>query len=113
MLFSLFFDRVVEFLRDNAPLHLRAATPLLAGLATFVLLYADDLVLIAASAHQLQLLLDCLGTFCNANGMQVSVGSKGKSEVLLAGDALDADPPPAFHCQGTCLPLTDHYRYLG
>ena len=50
VLFSLFFDRVVDFLQDNAPLHLRSATPLLAGLGTFVLLYADDLVLLAAGA---------------------------------------------------------------
>ena len=113
VLFSLFIDRVVEYLCDNAPLHLRTSTPLLAGLATFVLLYADDLVLLAYGARQLQLLLDCLGTFCDENGMKVSVGSKGKSEVLLAGTAKEADPPPVFCCQGTRLPLTDNYRYLG
>ena len=45
--------------------------------------------------------------------MKVSVGSKSKSEVLLAGAAKTANPPPVFRCQGTRLPLTDHYRYLG
>ena len=47
-------DRVRDFIAVHAPCSRRAHTPFLALLATFILLYADDLVLIADSAERLQ-----------------------------------------------------------
>ena len=52
--FCLFLDRVRDFIAAHAPPSWRAHTPFLALLATFILLYADDLVLIADSAERLQ-----------------------------------------------------------
>ena len=52
--FCLFLDRVRDFIAANAPPSWCAHTPFLALLATFILLYADDLVLIADSAERLQ-----------------------------------------------------------
>ena len=52
--FCLFLDRVRDFIAVHAPPSRCAHTPFLALLATFILLYADDLVLIADSAERLQ-----------------------------------------------------------
>ena len=52
--FCLLLDRVRDFLAAHAPPSWRAHTPFLALLATFILLYADDLVLIADSPERLQ-----------------------------------------------------------
>ena len=51
--FCLFFDRVRHFIAAHAPPSRRAHTPYLALLATFILLYADDVALIAASPERL------------------------------------------------------------
>ena len=52
--FCLFLDRVHDFIAAHAPPSWRAHTPFLALLATFILLYADDLFLIADFAERLQ-----------------------------------------------------------
>ena len=52
--FCLFLDRVRDFIAADTSLSRCIHTPFLALLATFILLYADDLVLIADSAELLQ-----------------------------------------------------------
>ena len=52
--FCLFFDRFRDFIAAYAPPSHRAHTPYLALLATFILLYADDVALITASPERLQ-----------------------------------------------------------
>ena len=70
--FCLFFGRVSDFIAAHAPPSWCAHTPFLALLATFILLYADDIVLIADSAERLQKLLDAFAHFVDANGMCIS-----------------------------------------
>ena len=52
--FCLFLDRVCNFIAVHAPPSQCAHTPFLALLVTFILLYVDDLVLIADAAECLQ-----------------------------------------------------------
>ena len=71
-IFCLFFDRVRDYLAQHAPPSRRAHTPFLALLATFILLYADDVALIADSAERLQQLLHAFAQFADSNGMSIS-----------------------------------------
>ena len=52
--FCLFLDRVQDFIVAHIPSSQHVHTPFLALLATFILLYADDLVLIAGSPERSQ-----------------------------------------------------------
>ena len=106
-LFSLFFDRVSAYLLEHAPGRTRLHCPYLTALTLCILLYADDVVLLATSAVQLQVLLHFFGTFCTQEGLTVS---EDKSQVLLHG----CSPLPLpFTCQGKTLQLVPGYKYLG
>ena len=70
--FCLFFDRVRDFITAHAPPSRRAHTPFLVLLAIFILLYTDDVVLIADSPEQLQQLLHAFAHFADTNGMHIS-----------------------------------------
>ena len=76
LLFGLFIDRVESFIREKCP----TIGVSMMGRLVQVLLYADDLVLMANSPTELQQLLDCLGDFCAACGLTVNVR---KSEVVV------------------------------
>ena len=83
LLFCLLLDRVSAYLAEHAPSYTRARCPLLpALLATSLLLYADDIVLLSGGPTRLQTLLDALGTFSTAHYMSVSAE---KSKVIVHG----------------------------
>jgi hypothetical protein len=81
---------------------------MLGGLLLQSLLYADDLMLLADSADQLQMLLNCLHAFSQACHMTVNIE---KSKVVIfnnrdhwAGSMLYA---------GSALPIVKEFVYLG
>ena len=92
------------------------------------LLYADDVVLFAHSAADLQGLIDVVDQFCRRWHMDINVK---KSEVMvvdgkskckhchLSGSFKDLLPgccPPTcarWHCRGTPLKVVNKYKYLG
>jgi hypothetical protein len=72
-----------------------------------VLLYADDLALVAESPQQLQQLLDHLHTFCSAHCLTVNIT---KSEVVAFNRG---DTSARFQYNGQPLKHSDRFVYLG
>ena len=76
LLFGLFIDRIETVFSNLLPqLGIRMGSMLVQ-----VLLYADDLVLLAESPGELQSMLDLLSNFCVCNSLTVNVK---KSEVVI------------------------------
>lgn len=80
-------------------------------LKLFILLYADDTVLLADSEKELQQLLDCLETYCNENKLTVN-GTKTKVMVFCRSRARLRNLPE-FRFGDTILQIVDEYTYLG
>jgi hypothetical protein len=79
-----------------------------------VLLYADDLTLLAATPAQLQSLLDALQDFCAHYQLQVNVG---KCAVVVFGCTIPVEgrhvPVGGWQYGGQQLPLLAEFRHLG
>jgi hypothetical protein len=80
LLFGLFFDRIEKWMGQRA----RSCGVELGGQLVRMLLYADDLALIAQSAAHLQLMLNALHAFCVEYDMDVNVD---KTEIVVFGSS--------------------------
>lgn len=110
LLFGLFIDRIEAFMRAKCP----AIGVDMAGMIVQVLLYADDLVIMAESPAALQQLLACLSTFCHVCGMTVNVR---KSEVVVFNvqhaTRLQRSMAAGINFGGQALVLSEYFIYLG
>jgi hypothetical protein len=105
LLFGLFIDRIENYMRQCCPNQGVSRD----GLSILqLLLYADDLVLLAESEEQLQQLLNCLHSFCVANLMTVNTN---KSQVVVFNGVRDRDYN--FIYNGIKMPDGPSYVYLG
>ncbi|MCG8390738.1 MAG: hypothetical protein MJA30_34645, partial [Cytophagales bacterium] len=77
LLFGLYFNRVVKYIRTHTA---TADVVKVAQLALQAVLYADDVILMAPSPSSLQTQLTCLADFADAEHLWVS---KEKTLVLL------------------------------
>jgi hypothetical protein len=112
LLFGLFIDRLEQYMRARLP---GVGCKVDAQTLLQLLLYADDVVLFAESASELQDMLDCLHDFCKANLLSVNVG---KSEVVVfnssfAGASRAAELQYAWSIDGAALTRSDKFVYLG
>ena len=85
LVFSLYMDRIEEFLREGCVAGFTAAERSairIAGLLIPALLFADDIVFLSRQAHVLQCILDDLSTFCQVNSLTVSMT---KTEWMVSG----------------------------
>ena len=73
------------------------------------LLYADDIVLVADSARDLQRMLDVCQNFADASSFQFSMA---KSNVLIFGHDWKKPAEP-FLLNGAPMKIVDNYTYLG
>ena len=73
-----------------------------------ILLYADDIVLIAESAADLQLMLNCLSEWCGSNSMLVNAS---KSNVVHFRPNSVQKVAHDFKCGEHNLLVTDRYTY--
>jgi hypothetical protein len=105
-LFSLYFDHVADYLT-----HGRVTSPSIPGIGPLnSLLYADDVVVFANSAQDLNWLMGGLEFFCNDWDMAVNVD---KTKVMVVGNASQRSKKTAIKLQGRTLEYVDSYKYLG
>jgi hypothetical protein len=109
LLFGLFIDRLEQWMSDR----LGDVGVELGGEMLRLLLYADDLTLLATSAADLQKLLDCLQGFCDHYQMHVDVA---KCVVVVFGKRRPTCgdlPPEGWVYAGQLAPRVQEFRYLG
>jgi hypothetical protein len=110
LLFGLFIDRVEAWLRDRVP----NCGVQLGDQLRRVLLYADDLALMATTPEQLQALLDALHAFCAQYHMHVSVA---KSTVVVFGRRVPRAgreiPVQGWRYGDQPLSVSAEFKYLG
>ena len=120
LLFAIFLNDIEEFFSEHGckslslieKLDRDARGPELdAFLKLFILLYADDTVLLADDESELQRLLDCLENYCVANKLSVN-GSKTKVMVFCRSKARLRNLPE-FRYGNTVLDIVEEYTYLG
>jgi hypothetical protein len=106
LLFGLFIDRFEAFLNERMA---EVGGVAVGAVRVKVLLYADDIVLLAESAADLQHMLDELHDFCEATCMSVNVG---KSEVVVFHTPAGARRHSYLY-NGLPLAVKDSFVYLG
>ena len=85
LVFSLYMDRLESYLASAVLRHLSGGerdSIRLAGCLVPLLLFADDIVVMATQREVVQRVLDALGAFCAENGLTVSVA---KTKWLVGG----------------------------
>ena len=75
-----------------------------------ILLYADDVILIADSEDELQTLLDCLHRWCERNCLNIN---KDKSKIIHFRRQSSLRSNVSFTCGDLSLDYVSHYKYLG
>lgn len=110
LLFGLFIDRLEGWVTER----LGDKGVELGAEKLRMLLYADDLTLLATSAQELQLLLDCLQSFCDHYQMHVNVAKCavvvfGRKKPSVARDI----PPGGWRYKEQPVPCVQEFRYLG
>ena len=73
-----------------------------------VLMYADDICLMATSASELQTLIDTINAFCNSVGLTIS---PSKSNVVVFSKVSHA--MPTFSCSSDAIPVVQQTKYSG
>jgi len=105
-LFGLYIDKLEEWLNSQ-----EGDGALLGDFVIRLLLYADDLILIAKSALRLQEHLISLEHFCSTVGMQVNT-SKTKV-VVFSSKRKQKHNQHKFYFEGNTLDEVADYKYLG
>lgn len=75
-----------------------------------IMIYADDIVLLAESEHDLQFMLNALHDWCNRNDMLVN---NDKSNIVHFRKQSSQKTNFTFKCGNFVLKIVDKYMYLG
>ena len=100
ILFSLFLSDIGQWIPDIGPL--------LNGVRVGLLMYADDIVLIAETAEDLQQKIDALHQYCRLNKLTVNI-TKTKCMIFHRGRC----PQSSFTYDGQQLENVNSFDYLG
>ena len=74
------------------------------------LLYADDLVIVADTAEDLQVLLSCLDEWCHTWKLSINID---KLAIMHFRPKRYPRSSPKFLSNGVSLPFVSQYKYLG
>ena len=102
LLFSLFISDIVN--------HIPKIGPKINDVIVSIILYADDMCLIAESENDLQRMLDSLEEYCDENKLEVNV-NKTKVMVFHRGRLPTMSIKPSY--AGQLLEIVNHFCYLG
>lgn len=106
-LFGIFIDELESFLRA----HTNADDGcLLHKVLISILLFADDVILLASIAKGLQHQLDALADFCTLRQLSVNLA---KIKVMVFNTTKEVASHLHFHIQGRTIEITTSYVYLG
>ena len=106
-LFGLFIDEIEDWLLQALP----NSSIFVGNKRTPILLYADDLVLLASSPGELQALIDVLDVFCVEK--QLCVSLKKTQVVVFCGPRHPQQPETHISYRGSPISQVAEYRYLG
>lgn len=104
MLFNLYINDLVTYL-NNLDIGID-----IEDRKVCILLLADDVVLLADSAQDLQILLDALNVWCTQNKMQIN---NDKSKIMHFRPNSIVKSDFVFHNANAPLETVSHYKYLG
>ena len=77
----------------------------------FVLMYADDTVILAENEHDMQRNLNLLNNYCNCNKLKVNIG---KTKIMVfARSKIKLNNIPTFKFGNIDLEQIEDYIYLG
>jgi hypothetical protein len=110
----LFIDRLYFYIRDELASLGRGANKGLIdflSLQLWLLLFADDLVLLATSFSMLSTLFQYVCDFCDANSLSINAS---KTELLVCGpDASNYSRNVAVRLGDHSIKVTTSFKYLG
>ena len=120
ILFSLFLNDLtnfmsdkyegLQFLKENIN-DMLSDDEMEVYLKLYLLLYADDTVILSESSQQLQLALNAMSDYCKLWNLQVNTN---KTKVIIFWKTKRGlRNMPNFHYEGTVLEIVDHFSYLG
>ena len=113
LLFSLYINDLAPRLRDSQPTDSTFGARIFGSARRVThLFYADDLVLLAESDRELQLMLDVLRAYSTEKGLTVNT-SKSKAVVFNSYRLGGSNQDPVFIYNGEQLGVEPHFKYLG
>ncbi|MCO5600466.1 hypothetical protein L7F22_054579 [Adiantum nelumboides] len=107
ILFGLCIDQLEEIVQKYVGEEEDRLT--IGALTVLILMYADDVVLLANSVKTLQKLMNVLQEFCNVSGLAVNV-AKTKAMVIKTHKNRDQ---PIITYNGQEIEIVDNFKYLG
>lgn len=109
LLFGIFMDWLHELILLRVP----GAGPTIEAIRVPILLYADDVVLLAASQQDAQALLNCLDLFSRIFDMHVNLAPHKTCCVVFRSAHTRMPNNTSLHFRGHMVAIKPEYTYLG
>ena len=109
LLFNLYLNELPNLIKDSTSLTDPFILPNRTKLST--LLYADALILLSKSKHELQNCINNVASFCNT--WQLSVNRKKTKVMIFAKKSAKSSKQQDFHLFNNKLDIVQEYTYLG